>query len=128
VAYGLLEQVYGRDARRERQAPSKTADIAYTFSNNIIRKDCFRLIMRALQAYHVEFTPRNANGSKYSLHICEDIHGGWIVHWGKVCTWRYYSPSYNHSSEGELSFLCGSYNGVDTLAVREYLDGVAWLA
>ena len=45
MAYGLLEQVYGRDAGRERQVPSKTADIAYTFSNNIINKHCFRCNM-----------------------------------------------------------------------------------
>jgi hypothetical protein len=41
----LLEQVYGRDARREQQAPSKNGNIAYSFSNNIIRKVSFRSIM-----------------------------------------------------------------------------------
>lgn len=112
----------------ERSISLHAGNIPYAFSNNIINSKRFRDIMRALQAYHIEFTPRNANGSRYSLHICEDIHGGWIVHWGKVVTWRYYSPSYNRSSEGELAFLCGTYNAVDTLAVREYLDGVAWLA
>lgn len=124
----MLEQVYGRVARREPQVPSKIDDIAYTFSNNIIKKHCFRCIMRSLKAYHIEVTPRNANGSRYSLHICEDIHGGWIVNWGKVVTWRYYSPSYCNSTEGELSFLCGDYNAVDTLAVRELLDGIDILA
>lgn len=84
--------------------------------------------MEAIQAYHVEFEPRNALGSRYSLHICQDVHGGWLVTWAKVCTWRYYSPSYCHSSEGELAFICGSYNGVDTLAVREFLDGRPELA
>ena len=124
----MLEQVYGRAARREPQVPSKNDNIAYIFSNNIINKHCFRCNMHELPAFQIDFEPRNANGSTYNLHIMKDIHGGWLVVWGKVCTWRYYSPGYCHSSQGELKLLTGTHYPVDTLAVREYLDGVGFLA
>ena len=83
--------------------------------------------MEPLPGYHVVFEPRNANGSRYSLHIVQDTHGGWLVTWDGVCTWRYFAP-FGHRSEGELKFLHGRHNTVDTLCVREFLDGRLELA
>ena len=79
--------------------------------------------MIQLPGFFVDFTPRNGNGSRYPLHIVQDRYGGWIVVWSNVCTWRYYSPRYCHSDQGELKFMSGTFNRVDTLAVLEFLDG-----
>ena len=84
--------------------------------------------MIELQGYFVDFEPRNANGSRYPLHIVKDRYGGWLVMWSNICTWRYYSPRYCHSTEGEMRVLSGVHNPVDTLAVREFLDGRPELA
>jgi len=96
--------------------------------NNIIKRVPIPSIMDVIPAFHIDFEPRNANGSRYNLHIVKDVHGGWLVVWGTICTWRYYPPRYCHSSEGEMKVMTGNYNAVDTLAVREYLDGVGFLA
>jgi len=74
--------------------------------------------------HHVVFEPRQRTGSRYDLVMVHDPYGGQLVIWPGVCTWRYYSPRYCRQSEGELKFLHGTFNAVDTLAVREYLDGI----
>ena len=73
---------------------------------------------------HVVFEPRQKTGSRYDLVVSWDPYGGELVIWPGVCTWRYFSPRKIGSSEGELKFLHGTYNAVDTLAVREYLDSI----
>lgn len=70
------------------------------------------------------FEPRQKTGSRYDLVVVPDPYGGVLVVWAGVCTWRYFAPRKIGSSEGELKFLHGTYNAVDTLAVREYLDGI----
>lgn len=70
---------------------------------------------------HIVFEPRNNNGSRYDLVTVPDPYGGILVIWPGVCTWRYHASLH---SEGELKFLHGKFNPVDTLAVREYLDSI----
>lgn len=71
---------------------------------------------------HIEFEPRNANGSRYDLVTVPDPYGGILVIWPGVCTWRYHFPPSKVCAGGELKFLHGKQNPVDTLAVREHLD------
>jgi hypothetical protein len=71
---------------------------------------------------HIVFEPRNANGSRYDLVAVPDPYGGILIIWPGVCTWRYHASGRGY--EGELKFLHGKHNTVDTLAVREHLDEI----
>lgn len=126
--YSWLEHRRRVGCGGRQRLPPFLAILQLDFSIILLKKQCFGSNMHELPAFQIDFEPRNANGSKYNLHIMKDIHGGWLVVWGKVCTWRYYSPRYCHSSQGELKLLTGTHYPVDTLAVREYLDGVGFLA
>ena len=101
--------------------PSPT--LALEIYNNIISKT---RLERDMSGYsdHLVFEPRQKTGSRYDLVVSWDPYGGELVIWPGVCTWRYFAPRKIGSSEGELKFLHGKYNPVDTLAVREYLDSI----
>ena len=120
VASVSLEHLWVGIGFTNRSSPTFALEI----SNNIITKLPFRLVMDVLPS-HILFEPRNANGSRYDLVTVPDPYGGILVIWSGICTWRYYTPAYCHSIEGELKFLHGNHNTVDTLAVREYLDSIA---
>jgi len=78
----LLEQVYGRAARREPQVPSKIDDIAYSFSNNIITKLSFRSIM---QVFPDDDMPTN---EYYTIKCCRECLNYYFVRHWKTKKWH----------------------------------------
>ena len=66
-----------------------------------------------LKGFYLDFQP--GNGSRYSLTLVNDEHGGILVIWPNVATYRYYAGDY-------LKFLHGNKNEVDRLAIWDYLE------
>ena len=72
---------------------------------------------RRLKGVYLAFEPEN--GSRYHLTLVNDEHGGILVIWPTVATYRYYAGDY-------LKFLHGKKNEVDRLAIFDWLEEYLW--
>jgi len=75
------------------------------------------MIGHRLKGVYLNFQP--GNGSNYHLTLVNDEHGGILVIWPTVATYRYYAGDY-------LKFLHGNKNEVDRLAIFDYLEEYLW--
>ena len=74
--------------------------------------------MKVLARYF-EFQP--GNGTRYSIILYTNPHGGIDVSWPKEATYRWH-PSENKEEPGYLQFLHGKENEFDMHAILIWLD------
>ena len=72
--------------------------------------------MRSIEARHVEF---QADGTRYDLHLVEDVYGGTIVAWTSTgMMWRFYTNPY------EIKALSKNCNDHDAINIFRYLEHI----